>query len=79
MDWFEQLFGFAPDNGDGSLELLIFLAVAAAVILPLIRYVSRRQDMTAFASHRRGVVGIFDRRVSVRRYRRCAVDEQSRS
>jgi hypothetical protein len=70
VDWFEQLFGFAPDNGDGSLELLIFLVIAAAVILPLILRVSRRQDMTAFAPHMRGVLGIFDLRVSLRRRRR---------
>jgi hypothetical protein len=33
MDWLEQWFGFTPDNGDGSVELLIMLtaAVAAAV------------------------------------------------
>ena len=74
MDWFEQLFGFAPDNGDGSLELLIFLAIAAAVMLPLILCVPRRQDMTAFASHIRGVLGILDLRVSLRRCRGRAVD-----
>ena len=27
MDWIERWFGFAPDNGDGSLELLIMLVV----------------------------------------------------
>ena len=74
MDWFEQLFGFAPDNGDGSLELLIFLAIAAAVILPLILCVYRRQDTTAFASQMRGVLGIFDLRVSLRRCWGRAVD-----
>jgi hypothetical protein len=31
MDWLEQWFGFAPDNGDGSVELLIMLTVAVVV------------------------------------------------
>ena len=30
MDWIEQWLGIAPDNGDGSLELLILLCVIAA-------------------------------------------------
>ena len=36
MDWIERWFNVSPDNGDGSLELLIFLAlVAVAVTLAL--------------------------------------------
>jgi hypothetical protein len=31
MDWIEQWFGFAPDNGEGSVELLIMIAAAAVV------------------------------------------------
>ncbi len=31
MDWIEQWFGFAPDNGDGSVELMV--VIGAAVIL----------------------------------------------
>jgi hypothetical protein len=30
MDWVERWFGVAPDNGDGSLELLLTLCVVAA-------------------------------------------------
>ena len=30
MDWLEQWFGIAPDNGDGSLELLIVLTALTA-------------------------------------------------
>jgi Tfp pilus assembly protein PilV len=30
MDWIERWFGAAPDNGDGSLEILITLCVIAA-------------------------------------------------
>jgi hypothetical protein len=33
MDWIEQWFGFAPDHGDGSLEMLLMLAAAAAVLV----------------------------------------------
>jgi hypothetical protein len=33
MDWIEQWFGFAPDNGDGTLELLIMVAAAVAVVI----------------------------------------------
>jgi hypothetical protein len=35
MDWIERIFGFSPDGGDGSAEVLIVLActiVLAAVI-----------------------------------------------
>jgi hypothetical protein len=27
MDWIERWFGFAPDNGDGSVEALVFIAL----------------------------------------------------
>lgn len=30
MDWIERWFGVAPDNGDGSLEVLIALCAVAA-------------------------------------------------
>ena len=36
MDWLEQWFGFAPDNGDGSVELLIMLTVAVVVAVALV-------------------------------------------
>ena len=32
MDWIEQWFGIAPDHGDGTLELLIWLVVAAVIV-----------------------------------------------
>ena len=32
MDWIEQWFGVAPDNGDGTLELLIWLVFAAVIV-----------------------------------------------
>jgi len=31
MDWIERAFGWAPDGGDGTLELLIFSLVAMAI------------------------------------------------
>ena len=31
MDFIERLFGVAPDNGDGSIELLYFAAVLIVV------------------------------------------------
>ena len=36
MDWIERWLGFAPDNGDGSLELLLLLIVACAAIAAII-------------------------------------------
>jgi hypothetical protein len=33
MDWIEKIFGWNPDNGDGSVEfLMVSLAVIAATI-----------------------------------------------
>ena len=36
MDWLEQWFGFAPDNGDGSVELLIMLTAAVVVTVAVV-------------------------------------------
>jgi len=34
MDWIERWFDVAPDNGDGSLEMMVVVAlVASAAIL----------------------------------------------
>ena len=40
MDFIERLFGFAPDGGNGSLELLLF---AIPIVGLAILYVARRQ------------------------------------
>jgi hypothetical protein len=33
MDFVERLFGWAPDGGDGTFELMIVVGVAVAVVL----------------------------------------------
>ena len=33
MDFIERLFGFSPDGGDGSFELLLFAIPLAAIAL----------------------------------------------
>jgi hypothetical protein len=35
MDWIEKLFGFSPDNGDGSFEALV-VAVCGFALLAII-------------------------------------------
>ena len=35
MDWLERWFGFAPDNGDGSAELLIVVAATTVIVVGL--------------------------------------------
>ncbi len=32
MDWIERWLGYSPDNGDGTLEILITVSVIIAVI-----------------------------------------------
>jgi hypothetical protein len=41
MDWVERWFSFAPDNGDGTLELLIMATIAAAVAVAVIWRIPR--------------------------------------
>jgi len=36
MDWIEQWFGFAPDNGDGTLELMIMLVAAVVIVVAVV-------------------------------------------
>jgi hypothetical protein len=36
MDFVERLFGWAPDGGDGSFELMIIVGVVVAVVLGLL-------------------------------------------
>ena len=37
MDFIESLLGFAPDNGDGSLEAMIISAVVIVAVLFIFR------------------------------------------
>jgi hypothetical protein len=62
VEWFEQLFGFAPDNGDGSLELLIFLVLFASVVFLLILRAPRREHTTGLSWHLRGRAAKGDRK-----------------
>jgi len=41
MDWIEQWFGIAPDNGDGTLELVIMAAALGIVAVVTIWKVAR--------------------------------------
>jgi hypothetical protein len=42
MTFIERLFGFAPDNGSGALEFLLFAAPIAIVLLVTAARLSRR-------------------------------------
>jgi hypothetical protein len=42
MDWIERLLGFSPDNGDGSLELLLTVLAATLLVVAAILRVRRR-------------------------------------
>jgi len=59
MDWIEQLFGVAPDNGDGSLELLIMLVVAAVIVVTVIWFVrpARNAVLSYFAQIQERLLG----------------------
>lgn len=59
MDWLEQWFGFAPDNGDGSVELLIMLTVAVVVAVALVWIVPpfRARAMHFFANLHARIAG----------------------
>ena len=59
MDWIERWFGFAPDNGDGSLELLIMLVVAAVIVVAVVWRVrvARAWVLRYFAQMRERVIG----------------------
>ena len=59
MDWIEQWFGFAPDNGDGSLELLIMLVGAAVIVVAVVWRVppARAWVLRYFAQVRERLIG----------------------
>jgi len=55
MDWIENLFGFAPDNGDGTFELMVMVLVATVVIVAVVCKVPRARAAAVrfFAQARR--------------------------
>jgi hypothetical protein len=44
MDFIERIFGIAPDQGDGSLELLLFLVPLALIAALALRRARRSRD-----------------------------------
>jgi hypothetical protein len=42
MDWMESLFGWSPDNGDGSFEALVFVSIMAIMMLVILALASRQ-------------------------------------
>ena len=49
MDWIERWFGVAPDNGDGTLELLVVFLIIAVVLVPAaVRHPWTRAALTRF-------------------------------
>jgi hypothetical protein len=54
MDWIERWFGVAPDNGDGSLEMLESLcAIAAGLAAFAYLYPRTRAYLTTLAEEAR--------------------------
>jgi hypothetical protein len=47
MDFIERWLGFSPDNGDGSLEMLILATASAAVVGILVWRRTRRRRVRA--------------------------------
>lgn len=45
VDWIERVFGFDPDGGNGTLELLIAVALIVAVLVLALRVYSNRRFM----------------------------------
>jgi hypothetical protein len=41
VDFIERVFGWAPDNGDGTFELLLFLVPLALIAIIWLRQRSR--------------------------------------
>lgn len=51
MDWIERVFGFSPDNGDGSTEtFLLMVGVSVAIGIVTWRNKKARAGLRAFLS-----------------------------
>ena len=44
MDFFERIFGWSPDGGSGSLEVLLFLIPIIGLLILWKRRARRRND-----------------------------------
>jgi hypothetical protein len=46
MDWIERWFNVSPDDGSGSLELLMFVVLSVAIVAFLWNVKTRRRIVT---------------------------------
>jgi hypothetical protein len=57
MDWIEQWFGVAPDNGEGWLEFLIYVVVGLIVAFVVLWRIPRaRAALTRAFAELRGLI-----------------------
>ena len=47
MEWFEELTGLSPDNGNGTFEAMLAAVIAVAIIVVAAYVISRRRTRTA--------------------------------
>ena len=47
MEWFEELTGFSPDNGNGTFEAMLAALAGVAIIVAAAYVIQRRRTKTA--------------------------------
>jgi LPXTG-motif cell wall-anchored protein len=47
MQWFEELTGLSPDNGNGTFEAMLAAVIGIAIILVAAYVISRRRTKIA--------------------------------
>ena len=47
MEWFEELTGLSPDNGNGTFEAMLAAVIGVAIIVVAAYVISRRRTRTA--------------------------------
>ena len=47
MEWFEELTGLSPDNGNGTFEAMLAAVIGVAIIVVAAYVISRRRTTTA--------------------------------
>lgn len=47
MEWFEELTGLSPDNGNGTFEAMLAAVIGVAIIFVAAYVISRRRTRTA--------------------------------